>query len=67
MGRGSGQLGGLSGAERPVGGQLDELCNVFSPDLPLRDGSKYPLKINPQVSEKYTRLFLQKTAHNSLN
>ena len=42
--------GGLSGAERQVRGQLDELCDVFSPDSPLREGLDYPSRTKPQVS-----------------
>ena len=47
---------GLSGAERQVRGQLDELCDVFSPDPPY-DGLGHPSKAKPQVSSKQVGLF----------
>ena len=49
--------GGLSGAERQVRGQPDELCDVFSPDFPLHDGLGHPSKAKPQVSSKQVGLF----------
>lgn len=49
--------GGLSGAERQVRGQLDELCDVFSPDFPFHDGSGHPSKAKPQVGSKQVGLF----------
>ena len=48
---------GLSGAERQVRGQPDELCDVFSPDSPLRDGLGHPSKAKPQVSFEQVGLF----------
>ena len=57
--------GGLSGAERQVRGQLDELCDVFSPDSPLHDGLGHPSKAKPQVSLKQVGLFSEMAAHNS--
>ena len=44
--------GGRSGAERLVGGQLDELCDVFSPDYPLHDALERPSGAKHQVSFK---------------
>ena len=49
--------GGLSGAERQVRGQPDELCDVFSPDFLLHDGLGHPSKAKPQVSSKQVGLF----------
>ena len=48
---------GFSGAERQVGGQLDELCDVFSPDSPLHDSLGHPPKAKSQVSLKQVGLF----------
>ena len=47
----------LSGAERQVRGQPDELCDVFSTDFPLHDGLGHPSKAKPQVSSKQVGLF----------
>ena len=55
--------GGLSGAERQVGGQLDELCDVFSPDSPpfarawtiLREQSPRSAQSKLDYSEKWQR------------
>ena len=49
--------GSLSGAERLVGGQLDELCDVFSPDSPLHEDLGHPSKAKPQVNLKRVGLF----------
>ena len=48
---------GLSGAERLVGGQLDELCDVFLRDSPLHEDLGHPSKAKPQVSLKRVGLF----------
>lgn len=57
--------GSLSGAERQVRGQLDELCDVFSPDSSPHDGLGHPSKAKPQVSSKQVGLFSEMVAHNS--
>ena len=55
----------LSGAERQVRGQLDELCDDFSPDSPFHEGLERPSKAKPQVSSKQVGLFSGMAAHNS--